>query len=905
MGDRNKSGSPRSLASLVTTNVRPSPSLLKSKVPPGREASSSSPSSPHATPPMPSMVPRPPSREEAPVAPKPKPPVPKRGVSTQSGLVASPPSPSTNSFPHPSHASAPSSLGSPAPVPLKAMAGGAHSTSSPNITRNTVLPSSPSPLSPSPRGEIPSSPTSSSSSSSSTSPSPRAIGMQPVQKSKSSDPVCFSQLQQQQSSYQPPNLSGSLPSKPMPPGTMKKSVVNPKNATMQPQRPQAPTPPARNVGQTFYSPPSTSPLSSSPSSPSPVNNYSPSTNNYPNNNNNNSYSSSNQNSYSSNKSANTNSSNNNNFSSGSERKKRPPSIAEANLMFADMTKATSLEKMKCNLVEYESRSSLYLQMKWLTIPQAQTYAPKRLNAYTFVTSVDEATDTYPAEVYNQPLKKIIAETSNLTLRKSLEYQLLVLPRRRAMTAKSSFGSTTPKLAPSSSVVMGLRSGNRSSLDTEQIEESSLDGAIELEEENSPDLVQIKNEDGTITVKGGTVRKLIEKLTSAGAIDPDYLTAFLLTYRSFTTPNVLLDELIERYNIKPPSDCTGAHLEQWRQKKQKPIRLRVCNALKHWIERHFSDFIMEDELLRKLTEFTDETISNTPGLQVVGTRLHKLIEKKLSTSSLEGNASALFPEPTNSRLSLQGLGARSKRSLLDYDPGDIAKQLTLLEFSNYKVIQPRECLNQAWNKSDKEINAPNIVNMIKRTNAVPLWVATEIVFCDKPKQRSNLVKLFISIAEKCRSLNNFNAVMEISSGLQLSAIYRLKRTWEGVPQKSMAAFEEMKELMKVSSNWKAYREALKKCNPPCVPYLGVYLTDLTFTEDGNPDRLEGGELINFIKRKKLSVVIQEIQQYQNMPYSIEVNQPIRDYLNDMQWVNENELWNMSLICEPREATPTSD
>src|SRR3546814_1164842 len=37
--------------------------------------------------------------------------------------------------------------------------------------------------------------------------------------------------------------------------------------------------------------------------------------------------------------------------------------------------------------------------------------------------------TYPAEVYNQPLKKIIAEIPNLTLRKSLEYQLIILPKR--------------------------------------------------------------------------------------------------------------------------------------------------------------------------------------------------------------------------------------------------------------------------------------------------------------------------------------------------------------------------------------------------------------------------------------------------------------------------------------------
>lgn len=41
--------------------------------------------------------------------------------------------------------------------------------------------------------------------------------------------------------------------------------------------------------------------------------------------------------------------------------------------------------------------------------------------------------------------------------------------------------------------------------------------------------------------------------------------------------------------------------------------------------------------------------------------------------------------------------------------------------------------------------------------------------------------------------------------------------------------------------------IHSCNPPCVPYLGMYLTDLAFIEEGTPNFTEEG-LVNFSKMR---------------------------------------------------------
>jgi son of sevenless-like protein len=84
-------------------------------------------------------------------------------------------------------------------------------------------------------------------------------------------------------------------------------------------------------------------------------------------------------------------------------------------------------------------------------------------------------------------------------------------------------------------------------------------------------------------------------------------------------------------------------------------------------------------------------------------------------------------------------------------------------------------------------------------------------------------------------------------------------------------------------------------------LGVYLTDLTFIEDGIPSLIKKTNLINFAKRAKTAEVIRDIQQYQNVPYPLQPVPDLQDYiLTNMQSAGDvHEMYEMSLSVEPRE------
>ncbi|XP_059421875.1 son of sevenless homolog 2-like [Carassius carassius] len=445
-------------------------------------------------------------------------------------------------------------------------------------------------------------------------------------------------------------------------------------------------------------------------------------------------------------------------------------------------------------------------------------------------------------------------------------------------------------------------------------------AIQDSEENIVFEEGAQRKTGIPIIKAGTVVKLIERLTYHMYADPNFVRTFLTTYRSFCKPQDLLTLLIERIEIPEPEPSEAdrealwngeqpmaAELQRFRREYVQPVQLRVLNVFRQWVEHHFYDFENDPELSSGLEEYLTSTI------QLRGKSMRKWVEsiikimrrkKQTQSNGISHNITFQSPPPPI-EWHISRAGNIDTFDLMTLHPIEIARQLTLLESDLYRAVRPSELVGSVWTKEDKEKNSPNLLRMIRHTTNLTLWFEKCIVEAENVDERVAVFSRIIEILQVFQELNNFNGVLEIVSAINSVPVYRLDHTFEAVPERKRRILEEAVELSQ--DHFKKYLAKLKSINPPCVPFFGIYLTNILKTEEGNPDFLkrDGKELINFSKRRKVAEITGEIQQYQNQPYCLRVEYDIKKFfenLNPMGNMSEKDfsdyLFNKSLEIEPR-------
>lgn len=218
------------------------------------------------------------------------------------------------------------------------------------------------------------------------------------------------------------------------------------------------------------------------------------------------------------------------------------------------------------------------------------------------------------------------------------------------------------------------------------------------------------------------------------------------------------------------------------------------------------------------------------------------------------------------------------NLLDFNGLELARQLTLIESEIFCAIKPEELLNGNFTSKKAHLKlAPNVRLSLLFTNCLSDYVLESVL---QPgitqKLRVNTVKTWLKVAISCLYLRNFNSLAAIITSLQSHLITRLTKVWTDLSEKYTELYEYLSSIVHPEKNYSVYRAKLKSFllsndyNIPVVPYFSLFLQDLTFVTEGNPNFRKANtflnqKLINIDKYLKITRIIADIESLQ-IPYT---------------------------------------
>lgn len=203
--------------------------------------------------------------------------------------------------------------------------------------------------------------------------------------------------------------------------------------------------------------------------------------------------------------------------------------------------------------------------------------------------------------------------------------------------RSSLGSVNELARPSPSP---SSSSSPNATPRGSVSTGSSAGAWFLQRDYLPHEISF-NADGHVS--GGTLRCLVERMTLHDTtIDAAFSNTFLLCFRMFTTPLELAQLLWARFDLVPPrypdtgSELSGDELKHWTAQKLTPIRLRIFNLFKTWVETYWLHE-PDREVVDGLLEWCAGRLK--AAMPSASTRLADLVHKRVVAAQQDEAAAA--------------------------------------------------------------------------------------------------------------------------------------------------------------------------------------------------------------------------------------------------------------------------
>ena len=302
-------------------------------------------------------------------------------------------------------------------------------------------------------------------------------------------------------------------------------------------------------------------------------------------------------------------------------------------------------------------------------------------------------------------------------------------------------------------------------------------------------------------------------------------------------------------------------------------------LKKWISTHKYDFEM-----RSISKLVHEFIDNV--LKLSG---HERVADQLNSQFTSLSLRQPMPCPEVIKLTKKDF------DLLDIDPLELARQITLDDVIVYQSLEARDFLNCAWSNKGAGY-APTIKAMISNFNCTAEWVQGYLLNQADDSYRAKCIRHFVATANELLKLNNFNGSLKIVGGLTGQSLFRLTHTWDKVPKDDVKRLEELRGLM--LENWAGLRELMASVPPPSIPVISPFLGDLTYV---NEMKTTKNSMVNFKKITLEALAIEKVMKNVDYHYWFTEVPEIKRWIKNNENIfrlDDNAAYQKSLSIQPR-------
>ncbi|KAJ3606006.1 hypothetical protein NHX12_028049 [Muraenolepis orangiensis] len=366
---------------------------------------------------------------------------------------------------------------------------------------------------------------------------------------------------------------------------------------------------------------------------------------------------------------------------------------------------------------------------------------------------------------------------------------------------------------------------------------------------------------------GSLEALIQHLVPTVDYYPDrsYVFTFLLSSRLFLHPYELMTRV--------------CHLCVEQQRSGDPLldKIRICEVapklvqlLTEWTETFPYDF--RDE--RMMCCLKDMTHHVARGDERLIKRLSALGQYEEAVAALSAVALERPAPPLKNKLTS---AQRTDALSVCDDAFILAQQLTHIELDRLSFIGPEEFI-QTFALKDPLENHKGFFRKRKTSN-----LEAYINWFNR-----------LSYLE-CFNIGNFNSLMAIITGMNMSPVSRLKKTWNKV---NTDKFDILEHQMDPSSNFSNYRTALRGATQRSetahssqerivIPFFSLLIKDIYFLNEGCASRITNGH-INFEKLWELAKQVSEFLVWRQVVCPFQRDRRILQFLVTSPVFNEDEL-----------------